>query len=284
MWVRDGVQSAPIGAEVFTFERLKHSRTRVYGYHCPLDPVDTCSAADKLKKSKNSFNFDGFEALTRSRSSIEAPIRSIGQALSEEGKEEGMSGLPVMMIRGIIGSPGEPGARQRHITRVTTFLNPSRAVRARAHGSRHVTLSAASRSSPPPQAAHPIGFLAGLSIERFDCAALLGSPSASKAIVVPQDDLFIDSLSVFAPFSVTSPVSPEALRSQLPSRSARPDIGKEGIEGSERTGMDLYRIAAQPLQVSLAKSWDGRSTPQELAGRVHSRGKHATAKKEETAR
>ncbi len=59
---------APIGAQVFTFERRNHSKTGVYGYVCARVPVDTLYAADKIKKVKKGFKFERFDVFFSSHS------------------------------------------------------------------------------------------------------------------------------------------------------------------------------------------------------------------------
>lgn len=73
--------AAPIGAGLFASERFIHYRTRVYGLACGSAPVDTPSAADKLKKSKKVFNFERFELITH------APPRLRGYTRDEGSSE-----------------------------------------------------------------------------------------------------------------------------------------------------------------------------------------------------
>jgi hypothetical protein len=55
--------SAPIGAQVFKFERRNHSKTGVYEDLCRRVPVDTTTAVDKLEKAKKGFKFERFNVL-----------------------------------------------------------------------------------------------------------------------------------------------------------------------------------------------------------------------------
>ena len=86
-----GVNSAPIGAQVFTIERRNHSKTGVYEDLCMRVSVDTTSPVDKLKKAKKGFKFERFDV------SIQLIRSSWGQRGSKGriGREAArMGGLP----------------------------------------------------------------------------------------------------------------------------------------------------------------------------------------------
>jgi hypothetical protein len=63
---REGRQCAPIGAQVFRFERRNHYKTIVYGLVRLRIAVDTPMAADKLKKCKKGLKFERFESFLQS--------------------------------------------------------------------------------------------------------------------------------------------------------------------------------------------------------------------------
>ena len=71
-------RSAPIGAQVFVFERRNHSKTGVYGILCMRVSVDTTSPVDKLKKAKKSLKFERFDVL----------FQPIGSSLGQWGPED----------------------------------------------------------------------------------------------------------------------------------------------------------------------------------------------------
>ena len=76
---------------MYAYERLNHSRTAVYEDRCSLDPVDTFSAPDKIKKFKKGFNFQKFGVFVQSFDGMIGPHNST----SKEGREEGMTCLPI---------------------------------------------------------------------------------------------------------------------------------------------------------------------------------------------
>jgi hypothetical protein len=85
------VNSAPIGAQVFTIERRNHSKTRVYEDLCTRVPVDTTIATDKLKKAEKGFKFARFDV----------SFQPIGSLLYRQGSKDRlergsarMGGLP----------------------------------------------------------------------------------------------------------------------------------------------------------------------------------------------
>jgi len=107
---------------VFTFERLNHSITGVYENSCWPDPVDTCIAVDKLKKLKNSLNFERFEGSRRFRASTRSVTRLVGREASQEGKKAGMIGPPMQTGPRSIGSPCEFDVERRLAARVQSRL------------------------------------------------------------------------------------------------------------------------------------------------------------------
>jgi hypothetical protein len=113
-------RAAPIGAKVFPFERLNHSRTIVYGVLCRWDQVDTSDPEDKIKKLKNGPNFERFE---KSEVSIPFFVSSFSQQASDEGKEEGMRGLPVTTSQLSFREPRTPHSRNGSGRRSSTTSN-----------------------------------------------------------------------------------------------------------------------------------------------------------------
>jgi hypothetical protein len=83
-----------------------------------------------------------------------------------------------------------------------------------------------------------------------------------------------------------SPRSQGASRTQLAYLSDCSDWRGKGTDSTKhpkRLHMGRWQNAAQPLQYSMGKGWDGGSTPQELADRAHSRDTQVRAREEEMA-
>lgn len=260
-----GVQAAPIGAEVFTFERRKHSGTRVYDSICRRDPVDTCIAVDKLEKSKKGFNFERFAGFKRFRAATSSDTQPIAEKPSEGREEEGMRGPPVRTIRRGIGSPVEPAAQQHFAT-----YDFSRIFR------RFAQL-------PEPGAIREEWLKLSDSEDFSECAPC-AVPRSTRCTGKAAGRVGWQ-VADLPPFSIpqsTLAASYAAPCRQVARRSDYSDYSdpRTGVvEHAQRFGAGRRRNAAQPLQYSMGEGWDDRLTPQDLAGRAFAR-----SKEEETAR
>ncbi len=260
---RGGLRAAPIGAMVFVLERLKQARTGVYDHFCRIDPVDTCIAVDKLKKSKKGFYFDEFEGFERFRPSTRSRIRPVCQeaweewGASDEEKKAGMIGGPTQMTPRRIGSHSERGAQQR---------SALRSICAIAVPARPQTRSACARleSVELPDSADLLEYHRILARPRGRVLGGLGpSPlrvSRGGGHVPPSANTH-------------SPRSHGAFHRQLAylsvcSCGAR--IGCAAI-ACKRIRAGGWLDAAQPLQYSMGRGWDDRSAPQDFAGWAHAR-------------
>jgi len=280
------VQIAPIGAAVFTSERFIHSITGVYGVLCRVDPVDTQACADTLENIKKGFNIDKFGSFqhpvaggsasygieTSPYSPHIAPpsTRSPGCSACEapeEGKEEGMSGLPGRMTQ------------ESPLTRLWAVRRPSSAFRKSASPLSHSRCSApllssrvdAAQANPLPGLArsHP----APQSIQVVDLKRVSGTPHPS-----------FDRVSGYAqPPAAASPF--ESTRNQADSgaRLPSPVLGPRQLTRKRSSQLPLFPIgpatparsqvvadmsqlmrisrrrllnAAQPLQYWMGEGWD----------------------------
>ena len=277
---------------MFTSERLKHCRTGVYGTFCGSDPVDTCIAADKLKKSENGLKFHRFEGCRRIRTANQSyahphlhprgwieRIEQIGQRPSEEGNEEGMSGLSGQETRRFIDSSDDSRLRYGFIGHSRFESTPLSPIRA--HRSFQPT---GESSSPGPSLAETLDYAPLFDFEPLSSSGTrrqadgrdggqsetarqpsISLPGVRRVAAGPARGLRRISLSPSCAFCCPLAYGPEHSHSCGTRRAQR--------GASKDLRMRRLQKTAQPLQYSMGEGWNGSSTPQDLAGWVHSRDK-----------
>lgn len=196
--------AAPIGALVYGFVRLNHSRTIVYEFLCGPESIDTSCLEDKLGKCQKGFDserFDRFcppcaeranEAVPRARRSrltaIESRLFAGTQSRERIGSEVVAAVMPAIMgargdtrDRSLRGSTGpEPGIRTTRRddsqTRREERMGAMRGLPvASAQPNRIPQLASQSLSSKPSRGWGPLPNTAGTLANSSSCA---GAPAA----------------------------------------------------------------------------------------------------------